>query len=74
LLAAHGLTLAQVAAFGDDVSDVPLLAAAGHAVAVAGGHPAALAAADEIAAAPPEDGIARVLARLFPELRLDGRS
>lgn len=69
LLASHGLTLAQSVAFGDDLSDVPLLRAAGHAVGIADGHAEALAVADEIAAGPHHDGIARALARLFPDLR-----
>ncbi len=69
LLASHGLTLAQSVAFGDDLSDVPLLRAAGYGVGVADGHAEVLAVADEITAGPHQDGIARTIARLFPDLR-----
>lgn len=45
LLARHALTDAQIACIGDDVTDLPLLARAGLAVAVPGAVPEARAAA-----------------------------
>jgi Cof subfamily protein (haloacid dehalogenase superfamily) len=56
---------AEVVAFGDHLNDVPILAWAGHAVAVANAHPDAVAAADEVTASNDEDGVALVLERLF---------
>ena len=56
---------ADVIAFGDMPNDLPLLDWAGYRVAVANAHPAVLAVADEVAAANYEDGVARVLARVF---------
>ncbi|MEU6846774.1 HAD-IIB family hydrolase [Streptomyces sp. NPDC046716] len=60
-----GCTAADTLAFGDMPNDLPLLAWAAHGVAVANAHPALLAAADEIAPANEQDGVARVLERLF---------
>jgi hydroxymethylpyrimidine pyrophosphatase-like HAD family hydrolase len=45
-------------------NDLPLLAWAGRAVAVANAHPAVLAATDEVTAANDEDGVAAYLERL----------
>lgn len=53
----------ETAAFGDSTNDLPLLEAAGHAVAMAGARPALLAAADTIAPPHEEDGVAQVLER-----------
>ncbi|MFJ4624123.1 Cof-type HAD-IIB family hydrolase [Streptomyces sp. NPDC088812] len=66
-----GFTGADTIAFGDMPNDIPLLAWAGHGVAMAGGHPQLRAMADEIAPAHDEDGVAAVLERLFsaPEVR-----
>ncbi|MFF3500879.1 Cof-type HAD-IIB family hydrolase [Streptomyces sp. NPDC003247] len=66
-----GFTGADTIAFGDMPNDIPLLAWAGHGVAMAGGHPELRAMADEIAPAHDEDGVAAVLERLFsaPEVR-----
>ncbi|MEV6711864.1 HAD family hydrolase [Lentzea sp. NPDC051208] len=79
-LAVHGVTkasgLADVAerfgvapqdviAFGDMPNDVEMLRWAGHGVAMANGHEAALAAADEVTAPSSEDGVAMVLERWF---------
>ena len=55
---------ADVIAFGDMPNDLPLLDWAGYRVAVANAHPAVLAVADEVAANN-DDGVARVLARVF---------
>jgi Cof subfamily protein (haloacid dehalogenase superfamily) len=55
----------RVVAFGDMPNDLPMLGWAGHAVAVANAHPAVLAAADEVAPGVADDGVARVLERLF---------
>jgi Cof subfamily protein (haloacid dehalogenase superfamily) len=60
-----GIEAHEVVAFGDMVNDVPLLEWAGHGVAVANAHPAALAAADEVTASNDEDGVALVLERLL---------
>jgi hypothetical protein len=62
----RGVDPEDVVAFGDMPNDVPMLHWAGRGVAVADGHPEALAAADEIAPACVEDGVAQVLERLLP--------
>jgi len=56
-----------VVAFGDMPNDLPMLAWAGHAVAVANAHAEVLAIADELTASNDEDGVARVLERLARE-------
>ncbi|MED5803870.1 HAD family hydrolase [Gordonia sp. Z-3] len=66
----HIVELAQLdssatVAFGDMPNDVEMLSWAGHGVAMSHGHPAALAAADEITVGNNEDGVARVLERWF---------
>ena len=55
----------DVIAFGDMPNDLPMLAWAGHSVAVANAHPDVRAAADELTASNDEAGVARVLERLF---------
>jgi Cof subfamily protein (haloacid dehalogenase superfamily) len=60
-----GVPAADVVAFGDMPNDVPMLEWAGHGVAVANAHPDAIAAADEIAPANDDDGVAVVLERLL---------
>ena len=60
----RGISADEVIAFGDHVTDAGMLAWAGHGVAVANAHPAALAAADEVTATNDEDGVALVLERL----------
>jgi hydroxymethylpyrimidine pyrophosphatase-like HAD family hydrolase len=47
-------------------NDLPMLDWSGHAVAVANAHPEVLAVVDEFTASHEEDGVARVLERLFP--------
>jgi len=61
LRAELGLAKADVAFLGDDVVDLPAYAESGIAVAVADAHPAALAAADAVCAAPGGRGAAREL-------------
>ncbi|TMM29716.1 MAG: HAD family phosphatase, partial [Actinobacteria bacterium] len=66
-LAPHlGVGQTDILAFGDMPNDVPMLRWAGHGVAVADGHPAALSAADAVTAACADDGVAAYLERLFP--------
>ncbi|MET9676190.1 HAD-IIB family hydrolase [Streptomyces sp. NPDC006482] len=60
-----GCSGAETVAFGDMPNDIPLLALAGHGVAVANAHPALRAVADEIAPANDADGVASVIERLF---------
>ncbi|WP_311765122.1 HAD family hydrolase [Streptomyces zingiberis] len=61
-----GFTAAGTVAFGDMPNDLPMLAWAGHGVAMANAHPDLLAAADETAPASNDaDGVAMVLERLF---------
>jgi Cof subfamily protein (haloacid dehalogenase superfamily) len=55
----------EVIAFGDMPNDLPMLAWAGHAVAVANAHPEVVRAADEVTASNDEAGVALVLERLF---------
>jgi hypothetical protein len=61
----RGIDRRDVVAFGDMPNDLPMLAWAGHSVAVANAHPDVRAAADEITASNDEDGVAVVLERLF---------
>ena len=65
LAAEHGVEAADVVAFGDMPNDLPMLAWAGHAVAVANAHPEVLAAADEVTGSNDDDGVASVLERWF---------
>ena len=60
-----GLTAEAVVAFGDMPNDVEMLRWAGHGVAMANAHPAAIDAADEITGPNSEDGVAQVLERWF---------
>lgn len=69
----RGIAAEDVIAFGDMPNDLPMLAWAGHAVAVANAHPDVIAAADEVTASNDDAGVARVLERLFP-LRSPSRS
>jgi hydroxymethylpyrimidine pyrophosphatase-like HAD family hydrolase len=55
----------DVVAFGDMPNDVPVLAWAGTAVAVANAHPDVLAVADLVTASNDEDGVARHLETLI---------
>ncbi|AZG46875.1 HAD family hydrolase [Gordonia insulae] len=60
-----GLSADATVAFGDMPNDVEMLTWADHGVAMSHGHPAALAAADEITVGNNEHGVARVLERWF---------
>ena len=55
----------DVVAFGDMPNDLPMLAWAGHSVAVANAHPEVLALVDEVTASNDDDGVALVLERLY---------
>jgi hydroxymethylpyrimidine pyrophosphatase-like HAD family hydrolase len=59
-----GLQSADVIAFGDFLNDLPMLAWAGHSVAVANAHPDVVDEADEVTASNDEDGVAIVLERI----------
>jgi hypothetical protein len=56
-------------AFGDMPNDLPMLAWAGHAVAVANAHPDVRALADEVTSSNDEDGVALVVERLLGDSR-----
>jgi HAD superfamily hydrolase (TIGR01484 family) len=60
-----GVAAADVVAFGDMPNDVSMLSWAGHGVAMANAHPAAIAVADEVTGPNGEDGVALVLERWF---------
>jgi Cof subfamily protein (haloacid dehalogenase superfamily) len=62
----RGVRPERVIAFGDMPNDVPMLRWAGHAVAVGNAHPDVLQVADEVTASNDDDGVARVLDRLWP--------
>lgn len=59
-----GIDASEVVAFGDYPNDVPMLAWAGRAVAVANAHAAVLEVADEVTASNDDDGVALVLEHL----------
>jgi hydroxymethylpyrimidine pyrophosphatase-like HAD family hydrolase len=61
----HGFAAADVVAFGDMPNDLPMLAWAGHPVAVANAHPDVLAAVQEHTLSNDEDGVAVTLERLY---------
>ncbi len=60
-----GLPVDAVVAFGDMPNDIEMLRWAAHGAAMAHGHPAAIAAADEVAPTNNDDGVAKVLRRYF---------
>lgn len=63
--AALGVTPDEVLAFGDQPNDLPMLAWAGQAYAVANAHPAVLAAVPDHTDGVEQDGVAVVLERLL---------
>jgi Cof subfamily protein (haloacid dehalogenase superfamily) len=63
--AERGLRAEDAVAFGDMPNDLPMLAWAGHSVAVGNAHPEVLAAVDEVTARNDDDGVAQVLERWF---------
>jgi len=58
-----GISADEIITFGDMPNDVPMLAWAGHGVAMGNAHPEAVAAANEVTAPNTDDGLARVLER-----------
>ena len=60
-----GIAQSETIAIGDMPNDLPMLAWAGHSVAVANAHPEVRAAANEITASNEDDGVAQVLERLI---------
>ncbi|MGE5695865.1 MAG: HAD family hydrolase [Candidatus Sericytochromatia bacterium] len=58
-----GLSAEDVVAFGDMHNDIPMLAWAGHGVAMGNAHPEVMAVANEVTAPNTSDGVARVLER-----------
>jgi HAD superfamily hydrolase (TIGR01484 family) len=68
LCAEHGIDATDVVAFGDMPNDLPMLMWAGRSYAVANAHPQVLAAVDRTVAANDDDGVARTLEELFPEI------
>jgi Cof subfamily protein (haloacid dehalogenase superfamily) len=65
LCADLGIAAHEVVAFGDAPNDLPMLRWAGRGIAIANGHLAVLAEADEVAPTNDEDGVAVVLERLL---------
>jgi hydroxymethylpyrimidine pyrophosphatase-like HAD family hydrolase len=63
LAAELGVARAQVLALGDGINDVDMLHWAGLGVAMGDGHPEALAAADVVAPAFDQDGVAWAIER-----------
>jgi hydroxymethylpyrimidine pyrophosphatase-like HAD family hydrolase len=61
----YGVSSADTVVFGDAHNDLTMFAWAGHAVAMGQAAPEVRAAADEVAPAVWEDGVAKVLARWF---------
>jgi HAD superfamily hydrolase (TIGR01484 family) len=67
LCAELGIDAADVVAFGDMPNDLPLLAWAGTAYAMANAHPTVLAAAARVAPSNDDDGVAQVLEQLLAD-------
>ncbi len=65
LCAELGVDRADVLAFGDMPNDLPMLRWAGSAYAMANAHPSVLAAADAMAPANDDDGVAATLEAIF---------
>ncbi|WP_223290873.1 HAD family hydrolase [Streptomyces avicenniae] len=63
--ARHGISPAEVMAFGDMPNDLDMLGWAGTAYAMANAHPAVLAATERHTASNEEDGVARVVEALL---------
>lgn len=61
----HGIAAAEAVAFGDMINDIPLLAWAGHSIAMANADPEVQAIADEVTASNDDDGVAVVIERLL---------
>jgi Cof subfamily protein (haloacid dehalogenase superfamily) len=65
LVASWGLSMAEVAAIGDDVNDVGMVQQAGLGVAVANAVPQVRAVADRVTGSNDEDGVAQVIRMLM---------
>jgi Cof subfamily protein (haloacid dehalogenase superfamily) len=65
VVAGTGHDATDVVAFGDMPNDLPMLAWAGHSVAVANAHPDVLDVVDEVTASNDDDGVAVVLERIY---------
>ena len=61
----EGITAEHVLAFGDMPNDLPMLAWAGHSVAMGNAHPSVVEIADEVTATNDEDGVAVFLEKTF---------
>lgn len=66
LCSRYGVSAEQVVAFGDMPNDLPMLAWAGRAVAVANAHRAVTEVADDTTGSNEEDGVAAYLEKIFP--------
>ncbi|MET8139675.1 Cof-type HAD-IIB family hydrolase [Sphaerisporangium sp. NPDC005288] len=66
LAAERGISRAEVVAFGDMPNDLPMLEWAGRSYAVANAHPRVLGMVDHVIDGNDDDGVAKVLERLFP--------
>lgn len=62
-----GIAAADVAAFGDMINDLPMLAWAGTSYGMANAHPAVLAAVDQVIPSNDDDGVATIIEQLFSE-------
>ena len=67
LASSQGIAADDVVAFGDMPNDVEMLRWAGRGYAMAGGHPEAIAAADDVAPPCADDGVAQVVEALLRE-------
>jgi HAD superfamily hydrolase (TIGR01484 family) len=65
-----GIAASDVWAFGDMPNDLPMLAFAGRAFAVANAHPDVLAAADSVCGSNDDDGVAEVLEQIVQQSRV----
>jgi hypothetical protein len=63
----HGIKPDEVAAVGDMLNDLPMLAWAGQSYAVANAHPAVLAIADHEVASNDDDGVAQLIEALLAD-------
>lgn len=64
----HGISPAEVWAFGDMPNDIPMLTWAGRGIAVKNAHPDAISAADATTSSNDDDGLARYLVENLPFL------
>lgn len=65
-----GIDHSDVLCFGDMPNDLPMFEWSGRAVAMRDGHPDVLAAADDVTDASCDLGIAKYIAKLFPDFEL----